>query len=63
MNGLNYHHLRYFHAVAKKGSLAAAAARCHRSLQKGPPRVETPASKSPTPLSKGISGQYGLRVF
>ena len=27
MNGLNYHHLRYFHAVAKDGSLAAAAAR------------------------------------
>ncbi|MBM3829294.1 MAG: LysR family transcriptional regulator [Verrucomicrobia bacterium] len=27
MNGLNYHHLRYFHAVAKEGSLAAAAAR------------------------------------
>jgi Fic family protein len=36
---------------------------CHRSLQKGPPRVETPASKSPTPLSTGISGHYGLRVF
>lgn len=35
----------------------------HRSLQKGPPRVEIRGSKSPTPLSTGISGHYGLRVF
>ncbi len=27
MDWLNYHHLRYFHAVAKEGSLAAAATR------------------------------------
>ena len=31
MNGLNYHHLRYFWTVAKEGSLARAAVRLHVS--------------------------------
>jgi LysR family transcriptional activator of nhaA len=31
MEWLNYHHLRYFHAVAKEGGLARAAARLHVS--------------------------------
>ena len=42
---------------------SASNAYCHRSLQKEPPKVETRGSKSPTPLSTGISGHYGLRVF
>lgn len=31
MDWLNYHHLRYFHAVAKEGGLAKAAAKLHVS--------------------------------
>ena len=47
----------------KRVAAAAALVFCHRSLQKGPPRVEIRRSKSPTPLSTGISGHYGLKVF